>query len=190
MAALRLVARSFLRANTPHFPFTSATTSRAAASALINQIHKRDGSYVASEKYDKDAKYADYEVTKDQKEWEFVMRALGSGVVPQPPTEEKVYPSGWKPQSKKALELPYFVERTPNHMLPVYVTPTYRGMRRITKIKGIQGDIWLLEKQLKEHIQNFTDIPIGSQINESVGTIQFRGDYVILVRGWLLEQGF
>lgn len=40
--------------------------------------------------------------------------------------------------------LPYFVARTKNHMVPVYLRlEEVRGIRKVTIIRHIEGDIWV-----------------------------------------------
>lgn len=75
-------------------------------------------------------------------------------------------------------------------MLPVYLEITYRGMRRVTRIKDIEGDIWKLEKDLHKLIEKRVKKTIFSRINEMNRQIVFKGDYVTLVQKYLLEKGF
>lgn len=40
--------------------------------------------------------------------------------------------------------LPYIVARTKNHMIPVYLhLEEVRGIRKVTIIRHIEGDIWV-----------------------------------------------
>lgn len=45
--------------------------------------------------------------------------------------------------AEKTASLPYNIERTKNHMLPIYVEETDANTRKFTRIKNIQGDIWV-----------------------------------------------
>lgn len=85
---------------------------------------------------------------------------------------------------------PYFVERTKNYMQPVYLHKSHRQTRKITKIRKIQGDIWKLEQDLKEYVENAMNRKIGSQIFEFAGVIIFKGDYVSCVKKWMDMKGF
>lgn len=38
---------------------------------------------------------------------------------------------------------PYYVERNRNHMYPLYLKIQNRGEKKTTKLKRIQGDIWV-----------------------------------------------
>jgi len=89
-----------------------------------------------------------------------------------------------------STDYPYSIERTKNYMQPVYLESTYRGMRKITKISKIQGDIWTLESDLKKYIEERTGTKIASQIHEFVGTIKIKGDYVNRVKEWMAMKGF
>ncbi|KAF5275547.1 hypothetical protein FQR65_LT04150, partial [Abscondita terminalis] len=125
-----------------------------------------------------------YEVSNSVEDWKYVEQALPPMVVPTPTPKDK-YPSEWKPQGNDFANKPYFVPRTKNHMLPVYLHVSQRGIRRITKVRNVQGDIWMLEKQLRDFIQPLDIRPIRSQVNEFVGYIRFYGDFVNAIKHWL-----
>lgn len=139
----------------------------------------------------KDAKeYTDFEISKDPEEWKYVTRLLSSPIIaPRPSTTERL-PSGWKPPTCHPHDYQYFVERTRNHMIPVYLICLNRGERKITVVRKIQGDIWCLHKELKHFIKNETTKSPGVKINELSGEIKFRGDYVMLIKKWLEDKGF
>lgn len=118
-----------------------------------------------------------YEVSKDPEEWKYVERALPLTIIPEPVAKE-TYPSGWKPQTNEVKNRPYFIERTKNHMIPVYLDISQRGVRRHTVIKRIQGDINLFEKELVKFLQKESFQPIRSQVNEFAGYIRINGDFV------------
>lgn len=86
--------------------------------------------------------------------------------------------------------MPYFVERSKNHMQPVYLQLTFRGMRKVTHLRRIQGDIWMLETELKKYVEEKCGKRIGSQVHEVAGQINFRGDHVASVKEWLDSKGF
>ncbi|OAD54869.1 putative 39S ribosomal protein L49, mitochondrial [Eufriesea mexicana] len=85
---------------------------------------------------------------------------------------------------------PYYIQRTKNYMQPVYLEIFHRGLRKITTVRKIYGDIWALESALKEYIEKRVQKPIGVRTNELIGEIQFRGDYVNLIKMWMDEKGF
>lgn len=136
-----------------------------------------------------DAGHPNAEVLINPPEWKYVERLLPKVWVPEPIAKDE-YHSGWKPQTAENISsLPYFVPRTKNHMIPVYLAITYRGQRRVTRLRRIEGDIWLLEDQLKKYIQQRIGKNIASRINELSGQIWFKGDYVNLVKEFLMEKG-
>lgn len=130
-----------------------------------------------------------YKVTNDPIDWKYVERILPPLVIPQP-TEKDSYPSGWKPQGKNLNHRPYFVKRTKNHMLPVYLRLAQQGIRRHTLIKKIQGDVFLLEKELKEFLQTESVKPIRSQVHEFAGYIRINGDFVNACKYWLEKRDY
>lgn len=188
MAALRIFAR-------PCFSpiFSNSLASSLTKNTLINnfKIQERCSSFQSSPKVGDPSNYTDFEVSKDPKEWSYVERLLASKTVPPAPTSiDKEFPSGWKPTTEDAKKLPYFVDRSKNHMHSVYLRRTYRGMRRITSIRRIQGDIWALEFELKKYLEEKNGKRLGSQIHEVAGIVNFRGDHVLDVKDWLNSKGF
>lgn len=75
-------------------------------------------------------------------------------------------------------------------MQPVYLERTHRGMRRITVISKIKGDIWLLEQDVRNYLENLNGKKVQTHINEVSGEIQIRGDQVSNIKGWMDEKGF
>lgn len=130
-----------------------------------------------------------YKVTNEPGDWEYVERVLPPLLVPQPVKKDS-YPSGWKPQAEKLSNQPYFIERTKNHMLPVYLKLAQRGIRRHTYIKRIHGDIFLLEKELKGFLQKESFKPIRSQVHEFAGYIRINGDFVNACKYWLEKRNY
>ncbi|KZC14481.1 PREDICTED: probable 39S ribosomal protein L49, mitochondrial [Dufourea novaeangliae] len=188
MAALRFLARSKLSAIILRLPCQLKPPSNV--SPIPVQIQKRWSTYRSSPIYEDPSKYTDYEVTNDPQEWEYVERLLRPQIIPKPPLENQEYPSGWKPPTAKPGDYPYYINRTRNYMQPVYLKIQFRGMRKITKLCKIQGDIWALEAELKEYLSKNSVKPIGIRINELVGEMKFRGDYVSLVKRWMDSKGF
>lgn len=187
MAALRIFTRSCFSAILQR---SVNVHSVKCSTPTITEIHKRWSTYKSSPIYKDPSHYTDYEVSKDPAEWSFVERLMRYKVIPKPPSTDKVLPSGWKPPTANVKEYPYFIQRTKNHMQPVYLKRSFRGMRRITYISKIQGDIWKLEKELKEYVEQQSGRSVGSRINELAGQIRFRGDYVSIVKRWLDAKGF
>lgn len=129
------------------------------------------------------------QIVHNPPEWKYVERVLRGPLIPKP-TEKPEYPSGWRPQSVDVTTAPYFIKRSKNHMLPVYLKITYRGTKRTTIIKNIQGDIWLLEKELRRFLENYTGKLIRMRVHEFAGKIFIHNDYVNLVAERLTKKGF
>ncbi|XP_067012079.2 large ribosomal subunit protein mL49 [Anabrus simplex] len=149
----------------------------------------RSSSYRSSPIEGPPEQYTGYEISNSPEEWKFVERLLPLKVVPEPVPKSE-YPSGWKPPSDECLRYPYYIERSKNHMLPVYLDLSYRGMRKITKLKRIHGDIWALEKELKDYLEEKNQKIVTSQVHEQCGHIFFKGDHVHYCQEWLLSKGF
>jgi len=131
----------------------------------------------------------EFEATQDPIDWEYVKRVLPATVVPEPLKKDK-YPSGWKPQAENLDDGPYFIERTRNHLIPCYLNVSHQKTRKTTVLKKIKGDIWLLEKEIKEFLTPQFFQPIRSQVNEFAGFIRINGDYVNAVKYFLEEKGY
>ncbi|KAL1506687.1 hypothetical protein ABEB36_006007 [Hypothenemus hampei] len=130
-----------------------------------------------------------YEITKDPMEWEYVARLLPPAVIPEPLKKDK-YPSGWKPQAENLSDRPYFIQRNKFHELPIYLKINTLKTRRSTVLRNIQGDIWLLEKEIRDFLSPQFFQPIRSQVNEFAGYIRIHGDYVNAVKYFLEQKGY
>lgn len=129
------------------------------------------------------------EICQNPPEWKYVEMILGNKIVPEP-TKKDEYPSGWKPQTADPKFTRYFIRRTRNHLMPVYLDITYRGTRHMTVIKFVQGDIWALEEDLRRFIENYIGKKIITRVNEFAGFVTLKGDYVNLVKEHLMKKGF
>ncbi|XP_049276687.1 probable 39S ribosomal protein L49, mitochondrial [Anopheles funestus] len=147
----------------------------------------RWSSFRSSEPVGDVAQFPEVEVVRNPPEWKYVERLLAPRTVPKPIAKES-YPSGWKPADPRP-ELKYVVLRTKNHMLPVYLRRAFRGQRRITAIRHVEGDIWQLEAELRYLIEKQLDRPIITRVNEMSGLIELKGDHVAFVEKFLLEKG-
>ncbi|XP_053659134.1 probable 39S ribosomal protein L49, mitochondrial [Anopheles marshallii] len=144
-------------------------------------------SFRSSEPVGDVAQFPEVEVVKNPPEWKYVERLLAPRTVPKPIAKE-TYPSGWKPANPRP-ELKYVVLRTKNHMLPVYIRRAFRGQRRITAIRHVEGDIWQLEAELRYLIEKQLNRPIITRVNEMSGLIELKGDHVAFVEKFLLDKG-
>ncbi|XP_050539291.1 probable 39S ribosomal protein L49, mitochondrial [Daktulosphaira vitifoliae] len=157
---------------------------------LHKLLNKRDSSYRSSPIAQDPSHYAKFKVTSDPKEWQYVERLLPPTIIPPPP-QTKNLPSGWKPQTAKFGQYPYFVHRTRNHMLPVYLKISMRGTRRITQINNIDGNIWALEETLKKYLEKLYGSKqiIATKVHEVCGQLCFHGDHVTKINDWLHKKG-
>lgn len=161
-------------------------------SSIVNSftLQYRYSSYQNSKRVGNREEYTSkFEVTRSPEDWKYVERLLAPRVVPNPGQKES-YPSNWKPPSDAARNEPYFVPRNRNHMIPVYLNSSHRGMRKITEITKIQGDIFQLENELKHHLKTTVGRPVATQVNELVGYIHVKGDHVNVIKEFLMQKGF
>lgn len=75
------------------------------------------------------------------------------------------------------------------HNIPVYTDITH-GSRKITIIRKIEGDIWALEKEVKEYLEQLTGTVPPMQVNEVTMSIQIKGYFDKELKSWLLDKGF
>lgn len=90
-------------------------------------------------------------------------------------------------------KLPYFVERTKNHMVPVYLQILDRGIGRRTLIRRVEGDLYKLADELVDYLktQPRNDYRvIGVKVEEIKRRISLRGDFVEYTKQFLLDKGF
>lgn len=148
----------------------------------------RYSSFQSSHKVRPLEEYPDVEVVKDPKLWKFVEDILPQSMVPKliPKAE---YPTTWQPPKQDRPDGDYFVARTKNHMIPVYLDTSHRGTRRITTIRKIQGNLWTLEKEICELVKK-NGRRYAGRVNEMSGILTVHGDHVVTVRKFLMEKGF
>ncbi|KAK9512351.1 hypothetical protein O3M35_000796 [Rhynocoris fuscipes] len=144
--------------------------------------------YPGEKKYDSEQSI-EYDVSKDPEEWKFVERLLPSKWINDPVPKDS-YPSGWKPPDPSALSLPYYVRRTKNHMLPIYLNTSKRGQRKLTIIRLIRGNIWLLHDELKKYIEDNSGKEIGIKVDELAGKLIIKGDHFYYANEWIKTKGF
>lgn len=135
------------------------------------------------------SKQPNIEVIRDAPEWKYVEQVLAPQLIPEP-TRKAEYPSGWKPQTINPRETPYMIPRTKNGMLPVYLQILFRGTKRVTHIRLIQGDIFAFEEELTNFLEDYLKRKFVIRANEFSGTIKITGDYVNLIKYFLSEKGF
>lgn len=129
------------------------------------------------------------DIVRNPPEWKYVERILPRATIPVP-TPKAEFPSGWTPQSADVLNQPYFIRRSRNYMVPVYLLIDYRGTRKRTVVKNISGDIWKLHNELMAYIEYYMAKKERSRVNEFTGHIFINGDYVNLLKDYLTTKGF
>ncbi|GFR69225.1 39S ribosomal protein L49, mitochondrial [Elysia marginata] len=127
-------------------------------------------------------------------EFKYVEEILPSPTVPEI-KEHAQYPtpSGWFPPNESLqAEQKYLVRRTKNHMLPVYfhTQETWYGIAHYVSIQKIEGDIWALESDVREHILKSTGQKmVNTQVHEVGRFIRVRGQHRELIANFLLGRG-
>lgn len=129
------------------------------------------------------------EIVHNPPEWKYVEQILPAATVPKP-TPKTEYPSGWSPQKPEAFKHPYFLPRSRNYMVPVYLLIDYRGTRKRTAITHIHGDIWQLHSEIMQYIEHYMAKKERSRVNEFTQQIIINGDYVNLIKDFLVKKGF
>lgn len=101
-------------------------------------------------------------------------------------------PSGFIAPPEHPPNKPYFIPRTRNHLLPVYYHLDSDPENCHTRVKQISGDLWQLERDLREHLESLDEKKrrILTSVQETDGMVQFRGRHIHQVVDWLHAQGF
>ncbi|ODM95786.1 39S ribosomal protein L49, mitochondrial [Orchesella cincta] len=152
-------------------------------------VGRKSYSYYKSRVEETPDKYTGYETSFQ--EWKYVEKLIPPTHVPEPPQDPSTeLPSGWRlPNPPK--DCPYNVRRTKNHMIPAYLKIEDRGQVRYTYIRRVEGNIWQLEKDIGQWLQdNYPLKNIITRTNEISRCVIIKGDLVEDVREWLIAQGF
>uniref|UniRef100_A0A8C2Q5L3 Large ribosomal subunit protein mL49 n=1 Tax=Cyprinus carpio TaxID=7962 RepID=A0A8C2Q5L3_CYPCA len=122
-------------------------------------------------------------------EFRFVERLVPPSRIPAPPEHEGPAPSGWIPASATPPSVPYMIRRSRMHNVPVY-SDIKHGNQHSTLLRKIEGDIWALNKDVKEFLLGLTGKEPPTQVNEVTGTIRIKGQFDKELKDWLLKKGF
>ncbi|XP_076875655.1 large ribosomal subunit protein mL49 [Brachyhypopomus gauderio] len=128
-------------------------------------------------------------IVESSEEYRFVERLIPPTRVPTPSKHDHAAPSGWIPPPETPPSLPYMIRRSRMHNVPVY-SDIKHGNQMITLLRKVEGDIWALDKDVKEHLQKLTGKEPPTQVNEITGTIRIKGQFDKELKEWLLKQGF
>lgn len=163
--------------------------SLKASNTLLTSV--RHASYDTSPLVDKInlSEQPNIEIIKNPLEWKYVEQILAPNII-RKPTPKAEYTSGWKPQTIDPTKTSYMIHRTKNQMLPVYLEILFRGTKRTTNIRRIEGDIFAFEEELTNFLEDYLKRKFVIRVNEYSGEIKIRGDYVNLVKHFLMEKGF
>lgn len=122
-------------------------------------------------------------------EYKFVERLIPPSQVPAPPKHTGRTPSGWCPPAETPPPLPYMIRRSRMHNVPVYTDLTF-GNRKTTLIRKVEGDIWALEKDVKQYLKEVTGKELPTQVNEVTMTLKVKGHFDAELKEWLVSKGF
>jgi len=120
---------------------------------LLNQIKYLSGKYSQSpEQLSIPSRPLDWKtfqltnVIESKEEFKYVEKLIPNQVVPEPPKHDSYpTPSGWVPiNPEKSSNLPYHILRTRFYNFPIYAIEREGGSRKLTKIRSIEGNIWVL----------------------------------------------
>lgn len=125
-------------------------------------------------------------------EWSYVERLIPPTAIPKPTVNPgEVTPSGWVAPSARPRDYPYFVPRAASHMLPVYLLHQPILSRFITSVKHVEGDIFVLAEELREHLTPLIAPKILClRVHEPHQMIQVKGQLVGEIKEFLLKKGF
>uniref|UniRef100_A0A3P9MND1 Large ribosomal subunit protein mL49 n=1 Tax=Oryzias latipes TaxID=8090 RepID=A0A3P9MND1_ORYLA len=122
-------------------------------------------------------------------EFVFVERLIPPSRIPDPPKHAGPAPSGWTPPAETPPPLPYMIRRSRMHNIPVYTDLTH-GNRKMTLVRKVEGDIWALEKDVKQFLQELTGKDMPTQVNEVTMTLKIKGHFDQELKSWLSSKGF
>lgn len=122
-------------------------------------------------------------------EYEFVERLIPPSQVPAPPKHAGPAPSGWCPPAETPPPLPYMIRRSRMHNVPVYTDLTC-GNRKTTLVRKVEGDIWALERDVRQHLKQVTGRDLPTQVNEVTMTLKVKGHFDAELKEWLVSKGF
>ncbi|XP_051281161.1 mitochondrial ribosomal protein L49 [Dicentrarchus labrax] len=129
------------------------------------------------------------EILESTEEYKFVERLIPPSRVPAPPKHAGVTPSGWTPPADSPPPLPYMIRRSRMHNIPVYTDLT-NGSRKTTLVRKVEGDIWALEKDVKQYLEKLTGKELPTQVNEVTMTLRVKGHFDLELKEWLASKGF
>ncbi|XP_060765196.1 mitochondrial ribosomal protein L49 [Neoarius graeffei] len=128
-------------------------------------------------------------ITVSTDEFYFVEQLIPPTHIPPPPKHTGPAPSGWTPPSETPPSLPYMIRRSRMHNIPVY-SDIKHGNQKNTVVRKVEGDIWALDKDIKEHLQQLMGREPPTKVNEVTRSIRIKGQFDTELKEWLLKLGF
>ncbi|XP_042348152.1 mitochondrial ribosomal protein L49 [Plectropomus leopardus] len=128
-------------------------------------------------------------ITESAEEYKFVERLIPSSRVPAPLKHAGPAPSGWTPPAESPPDLPYMIRRSRMHNIPVYTDLTH-GSRKTTLVRKVEGDIWALERDVRQYLKEVTGKELPTQVNEVTMTLKVKGHFDKELKEWLIGKGF
>lgn len=129
--------------------------------------------------------------------WEYVKRLARIKIAPEVKRRKPNEPliamsSGFIPPPEEPPNLPYFIARTRNHLLPVYYWLENDSEKCVTLVKNVMGDIWKFEEDLRSYLEslNKSGERILTSVQEPDEVVEFKGKHLHDVVDWLHGQGF
>lgn len=159
---------------------------RGAAGLCRRTMAATSGLRAASSAAPRDKRAA---ITESTEEYKFVERLIPPTRIPEPPKHVGAAPSGWTPPAESPPSLPYMIRRSRMHNIPVYSDLTH-GNRKLTLIRKVEGDIWALEKDVREYLRQVAGKELPTQVNEVTMTLKVKGHFEQELKDWLASKGF
>uniref|UniRef100_A0A3Q0RAY4 Large ribosomal subunit protein mL49 n=1 Tax=Amphilophus citrinellus TaxID=61819 RepID=A0A3Q0RAY4_AMPCI len=128
-------------------------------------------------------------IRESTEEYKFVERLIPPSRIPAPPKHTGPTPSGWTPPADSPPSLPYMIRRSRMHNIPVYTDLT-NGNRKLTLVRKVEGDIWALEKDVRQYLKEVTGKELPTQVNEVTMTLKVKGHFDKELKDWLVSKGF
>lgn len=129
--------------------------------------------------------------------WEYVESLSRIKIAPEPIRRKPgdpiaALPSGFVPPPEIPPDLPYFVPRTRNHLLPVYYWLDSDAEKCLTIVKQVSGDLWKFEEDLRNYLESLSEKKkrILTSVRETDATVGFKGKHIREVADWLHNKGF
>uniref|UniRef100_A0A915C3S6 Large ribosomal subunit protein mL49 n=1 Tax=Parascaris univalens TaxID=6257 RepID=A0A915C3S6_PARUN len=132
-------------------------------------------------------------------DWKYVDRLMPHRVIPDVP-EHASYPtpSGWMPPNPSP-DLPYYVARRRNHMLPLFLENRRDKLDPKTMefdyvdlvvLRNVHGDVFACERDLRAFLERQLNHPVATNVDELKGIIRVKGADRTLVEKFLFDCGF